>query len=104
MFQPHFDVFYKVYDCSKLHYPYIIRYNNRSDAVQTHTIANVREWSENDGAKAGVIRSGATTERPAGYSIYIGFKYFDTTLGKPIYASAISGDTVTWVDATGATV
>ena len=35
----------------------------------------------------------------------IGFRYFDVDLGYPIYASAIANDgTVTWVDATGATV
>lgn len=35
----------------------------------------------------------------------IGFSFFDTTLGKPIYVKAIGDDgTVTWVDATGATV
>ena len=35
-----------------------------------------------------------------------GFVYFDTTLGKPIYAKEINGTTgvITWVDATGATV
>ena len=34
-----------------------------------------------------------------------GFEYFDTTLGKPIYAKTIATDgTVTWVDATGASV
>jgi hypothetical protein len=61
---------------------------------------------EQDGAKFGVKRSGETSERPVGSSIYVGFMYFDTSSGinKPIYASAISGNTVTWVDATGATV
>ena len=36
----------------------------------------------------------------------IGFVYFDTTLSKPVYASAIDGSTgvVTWVDATGTSV
>lgn len=34
----------------------------------------------------------------------IGLEYFDTDLMKPIYVSAINGSTVTWVDATGATV
>ena len=48
--------------------------------------------------------AGVTANRPAGSDIYVGFQYFDTTLGKPIYASAISGDTVTWVDATGTSV
>lgn len=35
----------------------------------------------------------------------IGFCFFDTSINKPIYASAIAADgTVTWVDATGASV
>lgn len=62
------------------------------------------KWIEEDGAKAGVKRSGATADRPIGSSIYVSFMYLDTSLGKPIYASAISGDTVTWVDATGTTI
>ena len=55
-------------------------------------------------------KSGTTAQRPVvsstyrRFSLYIGFQYFDTTLGKPIYIKNISGDTVTWVDATGATV
>ena len=59
-------------------------------------------WIEEDGATAGVARSGDT--RPDGSDIYVGFEFFDTTLSKPIYASVISGDTVTWVDATGTTI
>jgi hypothetical protein len=64
----------------------------------------------------GYMASGSTAERPTpfvpGDNITpgsltlgdIGFEYFDTTLGKPIYAKAISGGVVTWVDATGGTV
>lgn len=59
---------------------------------------------EFDGAKINVKRNGTTAERPNGESVYVGFSYFDSTLGKPIYASIISGNTVTWVDATGAQV
>jgi hypothetical protein len=53
-----------------------------------------------------VAKSGNTTNRPVGSLIYVGFQYFDTSLSpaRPIYASAISGDTVTWVDATGTQV
>jgi hypothetical protein len=48
---------------------------------------------------------GSTINRPDGSVIYKGFRYFDTTLGKPIYCKNIANDnTVTWVDATGATV
>ncbi len=70
----------------------------------TVVVWNGSKWVENDSAGASVVRSGATSERPSGSSIYVGFQFFDTTLGKPIYANAISGNTVTWVDATGANV
>lgn len=70
-------------------------------SIENNGIVN---WIESDGAAAGVARSGATANRPVGSAIYVGFQYQDTTLGKPVYANAISGDTVTWVDATGATV
>lgn len=59
---------------------------------------------EYDGILAGVKRSGTTSERPNSTSLYIGFQYFDTTLSKPIYVSAINGSVVTWVDATGTQV
>lgn len=42
-----------------------------------------------------INNSGITTDRPVGSSIYVGFMYQDTTLGKPIFVNAISGDTVT---------
>lgn len=61
-------------------------------------------WNEMDGAAAGVARNGVTEDRPLGSYIYIGFQYFDITLGKPIYAKTIIGNEVTWVDATGTTV
>ena len=52
---------------------------------------------------------GTTAQRPTfaeNYRQYlVGYEYFDTSLGKPIYASAIANDgTATWVDATGTTV
>ena len=70
----------------------------------TVVVWNGSKWVENDSAGANVVRSGSTSERPSGSSIYVGFQFFDTTLGKPIYANAISGNTVTWVDATGTAV
>lgn len=57
-----------------------------------------------DGIATSVKREGTTAQRPTGSAVYVGFGYFDTTIGKPIFAKTISGDTVTWVDATGATV
>lgn len=49
-------------------------------------------------------KTGTTAERPSLLPCNRTFQYFDTTLGKPIYAKTISGGVVTWVDATGATV
>lgn len=46
---------------------------------------------------------GISSLRPT-KGVIVGHIYFDTTLGKPIWAKAVSGTTVTWVDATGATV
>lgn len=54
----------------------------------------------------GIHTEGDTTVGILNAGNDIGFEYFDTTLGKPIYAKAIDNTTgvVTWVDATGATV
>lgn len=70
-------------------------------------------WVDSNGFSAAPTR-GTTTNRPKGIGAVnglldpsrdIGFHYFDTTIKKPVYASAIANDgTVTWVDATGATV
>lgn len=51
--------------------------------------------------------SGTTAQRPTGSSptqIWIGRRYYDTTLNKPVWASAVSGVTVTWRDAAGTIV
>lgn len=91
-----------------------MNYNaGETDSVITNakSIINGREcrwdgskWIEYDGAKAGVVRKGTTAQRPAGNDIYVGFEYFDTDLGKTVYASAIASSspyTVTWVDTDG---
>ena len=54
-------------------------------------------WIEADGLQAGVKRAGSTELRPTGQPV--GFCYFDTTLGRPIWWAEPN-----WVDATGATV
>lgn len=54
-----------------------------------------------------VQSSGTTANRPVKTNVWIGRTYFDTTLGKPIWAKTIASTspyTVTWVDATGTTV
>ena len=45
--------------------------------------------------------AGPTSSRPNQADIRIGFQYFDTNLGKPIF---LKDETPTWVDAAGATV
>lgn len=47
--------------------------------------------------------SGISGHRPSANYVLVGDKYFDTTLGKPVYVKAISGSTVTWVEANGYT-
>ena len=77
--------------------------SNRAIVTQNKLIGfNGTKSIESDGATAGVFRSGATSDRPIGSNIYVGFKYFDSSLRKPIYAAAISDDTVTWVEEDGA--
>ena len=65
----------------------------------------------------GYMESGSTAERPiaftSGYNISqpgdltaadVGFRYFDTDLGMPIFAKTISGGSITWVKSDGTTV
>jgi hypothetical protein len=54
-------------------------------------------------SSAVIWNSGTTTERPTS-GVMVGMIYFDTTLGKPIWAKTVSGSTITWVDANGQTV
>lgn len=61
------------------------------------------------GARAEHNEYGTTAQRPTFAEDYrqylVGFEYFDTSLGKPVYAKTIASDgTATWVDATGASV
>lgn len=48
-------------------------------------------------AEIPIVVSGTSEERP-NTNLYIGFQYFDTSLGKPIWCSSIRGG---WVDANG---
>lgn len=70
-------------------------------------------WLDAKGFTCGITK-GTTANRPVGTggggilvsSRDIGYEYFDTNLGKPVYAKAINATTgvVTWVDATGTVV
>ncbi len=59
---------------------------------------NGTKWVEEDGATAGVRRSGSRVETPAAADIYIGFKYFATDLYRNIY-----WDGTRWADDGGFT-
>ena len=59
---------------------------------------NGTKWVEEDGATAGVRRSGSWVEAPAAADIYIGFKYFATDLYRNIY-----WDGTRWADDGGFT-
>jgi len=48
-------------------------------------------------------QSGPTAARPTKV-LWVGRRYFDTTLNKPVWVSGVSGGSAVWVDATGATV
>lgn len=64
-------------------------------------------WYDAAGLNKDLKRKGTKWERPWGSYIYVGFMYMqvDEQNGTfPIWAAAIDGDTVTWVDATGTTV
>jgi hypothetical protein len=54
----------------------------------------------------GKMIKGYGQNRPTASRVNIGTEFFDTTLGKPIWAKAVdtTNNTVTWVDANGAEV
>lgn len=59
------------------------------------------QWFTRVGARlAAVEQSGTTAQRPV-TGLWIGRRYFDTTLGKPVYVKSL-GPTV-WVDGAGTT-
>ena len=91
-------------------------WNSKANGTHTHVATDVVEDSThrfvtdsektawNGKADANTVNemrlSGVTASRPV--PSYVGQMYFDTTLGKPIYAKVISP--ATWVDSAGTTV
>jgi len=78
-------------------------------SVPTDLIDNIVKSMFTYGPFMAHDRYGTTSQRPTfaeNYRQYLlGYEFFDTTLGKPIYAKSIaSNGTPTWVDATGAAV
>ena len=59
------------------------------------------QWFARVGAVVGAnTSSGVTADRPAS-GLWIGRRYFDTTLGKPVYVKSLGP--VVWVDGAGTT-
>lgn len=64
-----------------------------------------QQWAEKvDRTVTAARTGGSTSNRPRAKEAYLWMTYFDTTLGKPVWAKTISPTAVVWVDATGATV
>ena len=75
-------------------------FEGESRLVESYNIPvwwNGKSWVEADGVRAFTKRSGTTRQRPTGDIIYIGFMFFDTSLGKPVW---YKGNGI-WVDASG---
>jgi hypothetical protein len=69
--------------------------------VKGFPIAWIQWLSDLAGIVNGLQKEGPTARRPVAVP-YLGFFYYDTTLGKPIWAKTQAP--ATWVDATGAPV
>lgn len=60
------------------------------------------QWFADVGRIVGAQRqAGTTAQRPAA-GLWVGRRYFDTTLGKPVFVRSVNP--AVWVDATGVTV
>ena len=88
-------------------YPYIC-FKNARDRVIEFKIYNAKTWTEEDGAIAGVARSGLFENVPDAEEIYVGFKYFctdkQTTEGATDGIEIIHKGNNVWVDALGRVV
>ena len=79
--------------------PVMVDSQRRVTPVYQAFLSSVHDWL------GPVGQSGTTANRPVSTPqnlVYVGQEYFDTTLGKPIWARTVSP--VVWVDATGAPV
>ena len=83
----------------------LIKYDSASGKYLTW---NGTKWVEEDGATAGVTRSGTFANKPAAANIYVGFKYFctdkQTTEGATNGIEIIHKGSDVWVDALGRVV
>lgn len=66
--------------------------DNRSTAPWNHWFQRVQN------VVTAAYGSGPTSERPDAY-LWIGRRFFDTTLGKPVWVKSVKP--TVWVDATG---
>lgn len=55
-------------------------------------------------ATLSAVRGSSTTANRPVRGVFVGQCHFDTTLGQPIWAKAVTAAAVDWVDATGADV
>ena len=79
--------------------PMIVDDKRRLTSVYQGFFSSIHDWLGTVG------QSGPTTARPVSSSqnqIYIGQQYFDTTLGKPIWAKQLNP--LVWVDGQGTIV
>jgi len=72
--------------------------NLNKEIIVSEIVDNNVCWRENDGAIAGVKRIGSTLERPKGNEIYVGFKYYDTTINRLLIAIKINGNNIIWMN------
>lgn len=93
-------------------YPYLYISNDKASYQGQELHLKVKKiittWEEEDGATAGVNRSGTFAEKPAASDIYVGFKYFctdkQTAEGQTNGIEIIHKGNDVWVDALGRVV
>lgn len=81
---------------------YIADENSVIKVIEKDTILIIKNAGRRNTTYLGIPSLGATANRPTRPPV--GFCYYDMTLSKPIWVKSLSSGTVTWVDATGATV
>lgn len=83
--------------------PYsLYKYYLSGDQSNTYFSGEDGKWLNPDGSNIEADSSGPSINRPAGESIYTGFKYFDTTLGKPFWWNGAAW--ITYPDSSGSTM
>lgn len=76
--------------------------NSVIKVIEKDTILIIKNAGRRNTTYLGIPSLGTTANRPTRPPV--GFCYYDMTLSKPIWVKTSSSGTVTWIDATGATV